>query len=81
MVKVRDIGPYRVFFYSNEHEPEHVHIARDDSEVKIELFTGANGKPKLIYAVGMKRSDIRRAKKIVAENRDEFLEAWRAYFG
>jgi hypothetical protein len=81
MVTIRTIGPYRVFFYSNEHEPEHVHVERDDGEAKIELFTGANGKPQVIYAVGMKKSDIRRAKKIVAENRTEFLEAWRAYFG
>jgi len=80
MVKIRTIGAFRVFFYSNEHEPEHVHVARDNGEVKIELFT-ANGKPKLVEAVGMKRSDIRRAMKIVAENRDEFFEAWRAYFG
>jgi hypothetical protein len=81
MPKIRDIGPYRVFFYSNEHEPEHVHISRDGGEVKIELFTGRNGAPKLIYNLGMKKSDVRSAMKIVKANRDEFLEKWNEFYG
>jgi hypothetical protein len=80
MGTIRTIGAFRVFFYSNEHEPAHVHIERDEGEVKIVLF-GPNDKPKLIEAFNMKKPDIRSAMDIVAENRDEFLEAWRAHFG
>lgn len=81
MPKIEDVGSYRVFFYSNDHEPEHVHIERDGGEVKIELFTGPNGKPNLIWNKGMKDSDVREAMKIVKENRDRYLDEWNAFYG
>jgi hypothetical protein len=38
MPTIAQVGPYRVFFYSNEgHEPPHVHIERDDSVAKFWL--------------------------------------------
>jgi transcription initiation factor IIE alpha subunit len=80
MVTIHKADAFRVFFYSNEHEPVHVHIERDSGVVKINLF-GPNGDPELVEAVGMKRSDIRRAMEIVAENRVEYLERWRTHFG
>jgi hypothetical protein len=45
MPTIGNVGPYRVFFYSNEHKPEHVHIERDGGEVKIEFFTGLRAIP------------------------------------
>jgi hypothetical protein len=81
MPTIENVGPYRVFFYSDDHTPEHVHIERDGGEVKIEFFTGPNGKPNLIWNKGMKKSDVRAAMKIVKKNRDRYLEEWNEFYG
>lgn len=79
MPTIDRVGAFRVFFYSDDHEPEHVHIERD-GEVKIEFFTGRNGKPNLIWNKGMKKSDVREAMKIVKKNRDKYLEDWNEFY-
>lgn len=81
MPKIEDVGAYRVFFYSNEHEPEHVHIERDNAEVKIELFTGPRGKPNLVDNKGMKDPDVRNAMDIVKDRRDLYLKKWNEFYG
>jgi hypothetical protein len=65
--------------FSDDHEPAQVHVF-GDGQVKINLI-GAPGQPDLVWADGMKRSDIRRALKLVAERRDELLLAWKAIHG
>jgi hypothetical protein len=81
MPTIDNVGPYRVFFYSNEHEPEHVHIERDGGEVKIEFFTGPNGGPYLKDNKGMKNPDVRSAMNIVKEKRDEYFKKWNEFYG
>jgi hypothetical protein len=80
MVKIDDDGPFRVFFYSNEHEPAHVHVGRDDGEVRIILF-GENGLPELDWSVGLKKSDVRQAYKLVVKKQAVYHQAWIKHFG
>jgi hypothetical protein len=40
-------------------------------------LTGPNGASELIWAVGMKRSEVRRSLAIVLENRDALLARWK----
>ena len=65
--------------FVDDHEPAHVHVY-GDGEAKINL-TGPNGLPELIWAVGMKRSEVRRSMAIVLENRDALLARWKEIHG
>ncbi len=69
----------RVVIYRDDHPPAHVHVV-GDGEAKIDLI-GVDGTPKLLFADGLKRSDIRRAMDIVVDNRDDLLRRWREIHG
>jgi hypothetical protein len=47
-----------------------------DGHAKINLL-GADGGPELIWALGLKRSDVRLAMRIVAEHQGVLLAKWR----
>ena len=74
MVTIHRALGLRFVIFSNDHLPAHVHVI-GDGEAKIDII-GANGEPELIWAVGFKRNDVRRAVDIVAENQKAFLERW-----
>jgi hypothetical protein len=75
MPTVSIIDGFRFYFYSNEHEPIHIHIEKDNGTLKIELET-----LKIVYSINIKKSDIQRALKITKDNRGKFMEAWYEYF-
>jgi len=70
------IGPYRFFFFGNEGlEPMHVHVQRDRSLAKFWLRPVA-----LASSIGFPAHGLRRVQQLVEENREQFEEAWRAFF-
>jgi histidinol phosphatase-like PHP family hydrolase len=64
----------RFAIYTDDHEPAHVHVL-GDGELKI-VIRGGDGLPILIYAVGLKTNDRRRAMDVVLERQDAFLTKW-----
>ena len=68
-----------VVIFVDDHEPAHIHVF-GDGQVKINL-TGPGGVPELVWADNMKRSDIRRAMRIVTEHRVLFLKRWNEIHG
>jgi hypothetical protein len=79
MVTIYRADGLRIVIFLDDHEPAHVHVF-GDGEAKIDLL-GAHGAPELIWAVGMKRNELRRATTIVSEHRDAFLARWREIHG
>lgn len=79
MVTVYRAQGFRIVIFTNDHEPAHVHVF-GDGEAKINL-AGPDDAPELIWAVDMTRADIRRALKIVIEQREHLLARWRAIHG
>jgi hypothetical protein len=75
---IRSSG-FRIVVFVDDHEPAHVHVY-GDGEAKINLI-GPDGLPELIWAVGMKRSEVRRSMAIVLENRDALLARWKEIHG
>ena len=69
----------RAVIFLDDHEPAHVHVF-GDGQAKINLL-GKDGLPELVWADGMKRSEVRRAMKIVIERQAEFLARWRKIHG
>ena len=76
MPTVLRVGPYRIYFYSHEpNEPPHVHVDRDDDSVKFWLIPVA-----LARNLGFSAAELRRIERLVAEHRQELVEAWSEYF-
>lgn len=67
----------RFFFYSEDHEPMHVHVQRDNNTAKFD-FSG--DKVFLVYNHGLSNQDIKNARKIIVEHKEEFSNKWKAYF-
>ena len=74
MVTVHREGGFRVVIYSNDHEPAHVHVI-GDGEVIINLL-GADNLPEVRQAYGATNADIRKALRIVTEQRASLLAKW-----
>lgn len=65
----------RFFFYSNEHEPIHVHVTNADGEAKFSVEA-----LRCIDNKGLKNKDLRLAKVLIEENKELILKAWHAHF-
>jgi Domain of unknown function (DUF4160) len=74
MVTVHREFGLRFVIYLDDHEPAHVHVF-GDGELKVSI-AGADGLPELIYSVGMKAGDRRKAMDILQENQGWFLSEW-----
>ena len=71
------VGPYRFFFYSNDHhEPPHVHVERDSNVAKFWLEP-----VRLESSGGFGRKDINQIQRHVEDNRDTLLRKWNEFFG
>jgi hypothetical protein len=79
MVTIHRAFGLRVVIFLDDHEPAHVHVF-GDGEAKINLL-GPDGEPQLVWAVGAKRSEIRRAMALVKEHRRDFTSRWRQIHG
>lgn len=79
MVTVLRVGGLRVVIYLDDHEPAHVHVL-GDGEAKIDLGI-ASGEPELVWARGFSNADLRRAYRLVRDNRDVLIASWRKYHG
>lgn len=66
---------FRFFFWSNEHEPIHVHVSRGDSEVKYNVEN-----LELIENFGFKKNELKIIESILEENKDIIAERWKEYF-
>jgi len=68
-----------VVIFVDDHEPAHVHVF-GDGQAKINLV-GPDGRPELMWTDGMSRGEVRRAMRLVVENRDLLIARWRQIHG
>jgi hypothetical protein len=77
MPTVLRIGPYRFHFYSREsNEPPHIHVAREDFEVKFWLHPIS-----VASNYGFSSAEMNDIRRLVEENCDFLVEAYRRYHG
>lgn len=77
MPNILQDGPYRFFFYSGDRgQPPHIHVERDSRIAKFWL-----NPLRLARTGGLRRSDISRIERIIAEQQQGFLERWHESFG
>ena len=65
----------RFFFYSNDHEPIHVHVSNKDGEAKFRIDPII-----LIENRGIKPRDLKSAEAALDQNREVIIEKWYEYF-
>ncbi|MBF0377754.1 MAG: DUF4160 domain-containing protein [Desulfamplus sp.] len=76
MPTILRIGSYRFFFYSSDNsEPIHVHVEKNDNLAKIWVDP-----IRLQNSVGFNRVEIKQILSIVEEHQIEIMEAWNDYF-
>ena len=76
MPTIARIGPYRVFFYSNEAvEPPHVHVQRERMLAKFWLDTVS-----LASTSRFSPHELRRIERIISEHRQSLLDSWNEFF-
>ncbi|MBD3646359.1 MAG: DUF4160 domain-containing protein [Pseudomonadales bacterium] len=77
MPTVLRTGPYRFYFYSSDQdEPRHVHVQRDDAIAKYWLEP-----TKLASSQGFRPSELNRIRSIIVESHSHLIEAWDEFFG
>ncbi|MBA4161467.1 MAG: hypothetical protein C0515_05200 [Novosphingobium sp.] len=74
MVTVHREHGLRFVIYLDDHEPAHVHVF-GDGELKVTIV-GRDGLPEVVYAVGMKAGDRRKALDVMKDAQDWFLAEW-----
>lgn len=77
MVTIHREHGLRVIIFTDDQAPAHVH-AFGDGHVKINLI-GPGGAPELVWAQGMKRTDVRQAMQIVRGQQAHFIARWREF--
>ncbi|MCR5573817.1 MAG: DUF4160 domain-containing protein [Bacteroidaceae bacterium] len=66
---------FRFLFYSNDHEPIHVHVIKDNCEAKYNVDPIEQ-----LSNHGFKRSEIAIIESIIEENKEIIIERWKMYF-
>ena len=66
---------FRFMFYSNDHEPIHVHVIKDGNETKYNVSPLTQ-----IYNHGFKKHDIALIESIISENEAVIIDRWKEYF-
>ena len=66
---------YRFFFWSNDHEPIHVHVSKGDAEGKFNVLD-----LEVIDYHGFKKNELRLIESLIEENKEIIIERWKEYF-
>jgi hypothetical protein len=71
----------RFVFFSNDHEPVHVHVVKGKGHVKEYAIFQVVPEINLIENNGLSKQELRLAKMIIEENSDIIQEKWKTFFG
>lgn len=80
MAKVRPReGDLRIMVHVDDHPPAHVHVISAEGLVKVRLGADADGVFLDETSTSMKKSDVRRARRLVMRSLDACWEVWKKY--
>ena len=63
-------------FFSNDHEPIHVHVIKDDREAKYNVVPNVSQ----VYNHGFKKHELSIIEGIIEENTSVIIDRWYEYF-
>ena len=76
MPSVLNKDGFNFYFYSNEHEPVHVHVRNGAGKAKFDISDGVQ----LLESKGMKVPELRKAQELAEENLETIRSKWHEYF-
>jgi Domain of unknown function (DUF4160) len=76
MPKIFEKDGYRFFFYSNDHQPIHVHVRYGGGEAVFEI----EQRVELRESQGLKVRELARAEELASEHRSLIIEKWHEHF-
>ena len=72
MPKIFEKYGYKFFFYSNEHQPIHVHVRHGGGEAVFDV----EQRVELRESQGLKIRELSRAEELATEHRDLIIQKW-----
>lgn len=66
---------FRFMFYSDDHEPIHVHVVKDGHEAKFNVTD-----IEMVHNHGFKKHELKLIESIIEENVEVITERWNNYF-
>ena len=66
---------FRFMFYSNDHEPIHIHVLKDGNEAKYNVSPIER-----VYNHGFKKHELAIIESIIEENAEIIIDRWHNYF-
>jgi hypothetical protein len=70
----------RFMFFSNDHEPVHVHVIKGKGSIKENAVFQVAPEIKLIENNGLNKQELRLAEMIIEENSALIQENWKTFF-
>ena len=67
---------FRFMFYSNDHEPIHVHVVKAGTEARFQVEPEVT----LLDNKGLNPAEIKLAESLVEENKEMIVARWNEYF-
>ena len=67
---------FRFMFYSNDHEPIHVHVVKAGAEARFQVEPEVS----LLDNKGLKLAELKLAESLVEENKEMIIARWNEYF-
>jgi cytosine/adenosine deaminase-related metal-dependent hydrolase len=77
MPKVFEQDGFRFGFYSNDHEPVHVHVVKAGAEAIFDVADDVE----LRESHGFRLNDLAKAQQLAQENKQLILKRWHEHFG
>ncbi len=71
----------RFLFYSNDHEPIHIHVIKGKGKGECQAKFSVLPEIILIENDGLKPQEIKLAEMIIEENKEIIIEKWYEFFG
>lgn len=67
---------FRFMFYSNDHEPIHIHVLKGGAEARFQVQPEVS----LLENNGLKPAELKLAEALVVENQDTIIQNWNNFF-
>jgi len=71
----------RFMFFSNDHEPIHVHVVKGKGSIKEYAIFQVAPEIGLIENNGLSKQELRLAEMVIEENSDTIQDRWKSFFG
>jgi len=71
---------FRFLFFSNDHEPIHIHVVKGTGPIVESAKFNIIPEVVLVENDGLKQSELKMAEAVIEENKEVIIERWNEFF-